>query len=183
MEEMKWYVIRCSSGQEKKAKKHIESEFNKQNLNEFVNRLIIPTRKEFYVKNGKKVSREVNYYPGYILIESDLRVEIQHVIKETNGVINILGSKDKNGKEKPDPLRVDEVKKILGKIDDVAEEGELTKHDFVINEVVTIAEGPFANFSGTIEEINEDKRRMKVAIKIFGRKTPVELEFSQVVKN
>lgn len=180
---MKWYVIRCSSGQERKAKKHIESELVKQNLNESVSRLIIPTRKEVYIKNGKKVNRDVNYYPGYILIESDLRVEIQHLIKETNGVISILGGKDKKGKDMPEPMRKDEIEKILGKMDETINDGSKTTHDFIVGESIIIAEGPFLNFNGTIEDINEDKKKLKISIKIFGRKTPVELEFSQVIKN
>ena len=183
MEDKKWYVIRCSSGKEKKAKKHIESEIEKQNLSELVSRLIIPTRKEVYVKSGKKVSRDVNYYPGYVLIEANLNVEIQHIIKETSGVLSILGGKTKDGKDKPEPLRNDEIKKILGKIDDSLDESEGTKLNFVIGENVVISDGPFTNFNGTVEEINEDKKRVKVAIKIFGRKTPVELEFSQIIKN
>lgn len=182
MEEMKWYVIRCSSGQEKKAKSQIESELERQNLNENVSRLIIPTRKEIYVKSGKKVSRDVNYYPGYVLIEANLTGEIQHIIKETNGVLSILGTKDK-GKDKPEPLRPDEVKKILGRMDELKEEGLKSSYSFVVGENVTIAEGPFTNFNGTVEEINEDKRRVKVGIKIFGRNTPVELEFNQIIKN
>jgi len=183
MEEKKWYVIRCSSGQEKKAKKHIESEFVRQNLIEHVSRMVIPTRKEVYVKNGKKVNRDVNYYPGYILIEADLNVELQHVIKETKGVISILGGRDKSGKDIPDPIRPDEVKKILGKIDELADDGEHAKMDFIVGENIVISDGPFANFNGCIEEINEEKKRLKVSIKIFGRKTPVELDFSQIIKN
>jgi len=183
MEEMKWYVIRCASGQEKKAKKYIESELVKQKLDENIARLIIPTRKEMYLKNGKKVSRDVNFYPGYILIEANLNTDIQHVINETTGVLNILGARDKSGKNKPEALRPDEVLKILGKIDDSISEVQKTKHGFILGESVVISEGPFANFNGNIEEINEEKKRMKVSIKIFGRKTPVELDFSQVLKN
>lgn len=183
MEEMKWYVIRCASGQEKKAKKYIESEFVKQQLDEHIARLVIPTRKEIYLKKGKKVSRDVNFYPGYILIEADLNSEIQHIINETSGVLNILGSRDKSGKNKPIPLRPDEVMKILGKIDDNVSLSQETKLNFILGESVTIAEGPFANFNGNIEEINEEKKRIKVSIKIFGRKTPVELDFTQVIKN
>jgi len=179
----KWYVIRCSSGQEKKSKKHIETEFNRQNLNDFVNRMIIPTRKEVYVKNGKKVNREVNYYPGYILIEADLTPEVQHVIKETSGVISILGSKEKGGKDHPEPIRPEEVRKILCKVDATVEEGDSIKMDFVVGENVVIAEGPFSNFNATIEEINDEKKKLKVSIKIFGRKTPMDIDFSQVVKN
>lgn len=183
MEESKWYVIRCASNQEKKVKKHVESEINKQGLNEYVSRLIIPTRKEIYVKNGKKVSRDVNYYPGYVLIEADLNEQLQHIIGDTNGVINILGSKDKNGKNKPEYLREEDIKKILGKIDELKDSDDKFQIDFIIGENVIISEGPFVNFNGTIEDINLDKKKLKVSIKIFGRKTPVELDFSQVIKN
>lgn len=183
MEEMKWYVIRCASGQEKKAKKYIEGEINSQNLNEFVSRLIIPTRKELYIKNGKKVSRDVNYYPGYVLIEGCLNEQIQHIIGNTNGVINILGSKDKKGKNNPEYLREEDINKILGKIDESKEVETQYKIDFIIGENVIISEGPFINFNGSIEEINTDKKKLKVSIKIFGRRTPVELDFSQVIKN
>lgn len=183
MEEKKWYVIRCSSGQEKKAKKHIETTFIKQNLVDYVSRMVIPTRKEVYVKNGKKVNRDVNYYPGYVLIEADMNPEIQHVILETNGVISILSDKGKDGKDKVQPLRHDEVVRILGKIDALAEAGASSKLDFIIGENIVISEGPFANFNGCVEGINEEKKRLKVSIKIFGRKTPVELDYSQVIKN
>lgn len=183
MEEMKWYVIRCANGQERKAKKYIENEFTKQNLDEYVSRLVIPTRKEIYLKKGKKVSREVNFYPGYILIEANLNKELQHIINETTGVLNILGSKDKSGKNKPEPLRQDEVIKILGKIDENITRANETRHGFIVGENVTISDGPFASFNGNIEEINEEKRRLKVSIRIFERRTPVELDFSQVIKN
>jgi transcriptional antiterminator NusG len=173
-----WYVIRCSSGQEKKAYKHIDAEFKKQNLYESVKRMIIPTRKEVYVKNGKKVNREVNYFPGYILIETEMGPEIQHIIKETTGVISILGSKDK-----PEPIRPEEVRRILGKIDDLNDEEASAKLDFVVGENIVISEGPFANFNAVIEEINAEKKKLKVGIKIFGRRTPMDIDFSQVIKN
>jgi transcriptional antiterminator NusG len=143
--------------------------------------MVIPTRKEIYVKNGKKVNREVNYYPGYILIEGNLNVEVQHAIKEISGVISILSTRDKSGKDIPEPIRPDEVKKILGRMDEMSDKGEFTLVDFVIGESVVISDGPFSNFNGTIEEINEEKKRLKISIKIFGRKTPVELDFAQVV--
>lgn len=177
MEEMKWYVIRCSIGKEKEAKKHIESELNIQNLNEFVARMVIPTRQEVYVKNGKKFNKEVNYYPGYILIEAHLKGEIQYLIKEISGVISILGTKNN-----PDSLRPEEVIKILGRIEQLADSGDISSVDFVVGENIVISEGPFCNFNATVEEINEEKKKLKVSIKIFGRKTPVELDFSQVLK-
>lgn len=180
---MKWYVIRCASGQEKKAKKHIENKIGKYNLLNHVSRLVIPTRKEVYIKSGKKINREVNFYPGYILIEGELVKDILHIINETPGVINILGTKDKKGKLKPSPLREDEVNKFLGKIDGLIEDSNDVKHEFIIGESVLISDGPFVNFNGIIEEINNEKRKLKVSIKIFGRKTPVELDFSQIIKN
>lgn len=183
MTDMKWYVIRCTSGQEKKAKKHIENEISKRNLENYVSRLAIPTRKEVYIKAGKKINREVNFYPGYVLIETNLVKDIQHIIKETPGVINILGTKDKKGKLKPSALREDEVKKFLGKVDSLSDESDDIKHGFIVGESILISEGPFINFNGTIEEINEEKNKLKISIKIFGRKTPVELDFSQVIKN
>jgi transcriptional antiterminator NusG len=180
MEEKKWYVIRCTNGKEKKSKKHIENEIEKQNLNDFVNRIVVPTRKEAHIKNGKKINRDVNYYPGYILIEAILNGDVQHIIKNTQGVINILGNKDSNGKDMPVPLRNDEVVKFLGKVDQFNNEKSIISHGFIVGESVTISDGPFTNFDGVIEEINEEKKKIKVSIKIFGRKTPVELEFSQV---
>lgn len=176
--EMKWYVIRCYSGKEKKAKKHIDSEFLKQNLYEKdVKRIIIPIRKEVYVKNGKKINREVNYYPGYVLIETNMSSEVQHIINNAQGVMNILGTKDK-----PEPLKEEEVKRILGKIDNFEDEGTTTKSNLIIGENVIITDGPFSNFNAVVEEINDDKKKLKVAIKIFGRRTPVDIDFSQATR-
>ncbi len=183
MENVKWYVIRCLNGKEKKCKAYIENEIEKQNLNQQFNRMVIPTKKEAYIKNGKKINRDVNYYPGYVLIEADLNGDIQHIIKETTGVINILSYKDDKGKDVPSPLRMDEVYKFLGKVDEFLENKTILNHGFIIGENVTISEGPFTNFNAVIEEINSEKKKLKVSIKIFGRKTLVELEFSQILKN
>ena len=178
IDQMRWYVIRCYSGNEKKAKKHIDHEFMEQNLyDKHVTRMIIPTRKEVYIKNGKKISRDVNFYPGYVLIETNMSPEVQHIIKNAQGVMSILGSKDA-----PEPLRDDEVKRILGKIDDLNEASENIKSYFIVGESIIITDGPFANFNATVEEVNEEKKKLKASIKIFGRKTPVEIDFTQVTK-
>jgi len=179
MSELKWYVIRASSGWEKKVKRYFENEIIKYGLKERVAQIVIPTHKEFYVKNGKKVSREVNYFPGYILIEADMCGEFTGILKTTPGAMHFLGTA-KGGK--PEPLKESEVKRILGKIDEFNEVPDISKNPYVIGESVMICEGPFANFSGNIEEINEDKKRLKVSVKIFGRKTPVDIEFGQVTK-
>lgn len=178
VDELRWYVIRCYSGNEKKAKKHIDSEFNKMNLYEStVKRTVIPMRKEVYVKNGKKINRDVNFYPGYVLIETKMTPDVYHIITNAPGVMNILGSK-----KWPEPLKEEEVRRILGKIDEDKEIGVTTKIDFMVGENILISDGPFANFNGTIEGINLEKKRLKVGVKIFGRKTLMDIEFTQVIK-
>jgi len=174
--DIKWYVIRCVSSQERKAKKRIETELKIQNLDSQVLNLLIPSKKENYIRKGKKVSREVNFFPGYILIQSELGPDIQHIIKNTNGVINILG-----GKDNPSPLHENEVLDMLGKIDE-SRSKSTDAIDFILGESVVITDGPFENFNGTIEEINRDKKRLKLAVMIFGRKTPIEMEYNQVIR-
>ena len=176
-EEMKWYVIRTNNGWEKKVKKYFENEIEKYGLKEKISQIVIPTHKEFYVKNGKKISRDTNYFPGYVLIEADMCGEFTGILKMTPGALNFLGKKGS-----PEPLKDSEVKRILGKLDESKEKAEII-NSFVIGENVTISEGPFAKFNATVEEINEDRKRLKVSVKIFGRKTPVDIEFSQVIKD
>jgi len=175
--EKKWYVVRAISGQEKKVKQYIEVEINRLKLNDFVSQVLIPTEKIFQIRNGKKVAKERSFYPGYVLIEAVLAGEISHIIKNITGVIGFLGE-TKGGD--PVPMRTSEVNRILGKVDELAEaEGTIT-NPFVIGENVKVINGPFNGFTGVIEEINEEKKKIKVAVKIFGRKTPVELGFGEV---
>jgi transcriptional antiterminator NusG len=177
MSEMKWYVIRSSSGWEKRVKKYFESEINKyEELKNRVSQIVIPTHKEYYVKNGKKITREVNYFPGYILIECDMCGEFTGILKSTPGAIHFLGPKG----GPPEPLKESEVKKILGKIDEMKEGPDSGKIPFTIGENIIISDGPFANFNATVDEINEDKRKITVSVKIFGRKTPLTIDFNQV---
>jgi transcription termination/antitermination protein NusG len=174
----KWYVIRVISGKEKKIKGYIESEINRLKLNKYVEQVLIPTEKIYQIKAGKKVSKERNYLPGYILIEAELSGEIPHIIQNVTGVINFLGSKG----EKPAPLRMSEVNRILGKVDELAESEEVLNIPFVVGESIKVVDGPFNSFSGIIEEVNEEKKKLKVMVKIFGRKTPLELSYMQVEK-
>ncbi|MBN3034404.1 MAG: transcription termination/antitermination factor NusG [Bacteroidales bacterium] len=176
-QEKKWYVIRAISGNEKKIKQYIESEIARLNLQDYVTQVLIPTEKIYQVRSGKKVSKERNYFPGYVLIEANLVGEIPHIIKNVPGVLGFLGSKGE-----PNPLRPSEVKRILGKVDELAEQGEGMNIPFIVGETVTVIDGPFNSFSGVIEEINEEKKKLKVMVKIFGRKTPLELSFLQVEK-
>jgi transcriptional antiterminator NusG len=173
----KWYVIRAVSGNEKKVKQYIESEINRLKLDDYVSQVLIPTEKVYQIRKGKKISKERNYFPGYVLIEAQLTGEIPHIIKNVPGVLGFLGSQGE-----PVPLRQVEVNRILGKVDELAEQGEEMTVPFMIGETVTVIDGPFNSFAGVIEEINEEKKKLKVMVKIFGRKTPVELSFMQVEK-
>jgi transcriptional antiterminator NusG len=139
----------------------------------------VPTEKVYQVRNGKKVSKERNYFPGYILIEAALVGEVVHTIKSITGVIGFLGA-TKGGD--PVPLRLTEVNRILGKVDELAESEELINVPYIIGETVKVIDGPFNGFNGLIEKIDEDKRKLLVMVKIFGRKTPLELNFMQVEK-
>lgn len=174
----KWYVIRAISGNEKKVKQYLESEINRLELHDVISQVLIPTEKVYQVHKGKKISKERNYLPGYILIEAILTGEIPHIIKNVPGVLGFLGSKGE-----PVPLRPAEVNRILGKVDELTEQGEEVSVPFIVGETVTVIDGPFNSFTGVIEEINEEKKKLKVMVKIFGRKTPLELGFMQVEKD
>jgi transcription termination/antitermination protein NusG len=175
----KWYVVRAISGKEKKVKQYIESEIAHHNIGQYVSQVLIPTEKYYQIKDGKKVSKERSYFPGYILIEAELVGEIAHIIENTTGVISFLGAKKG---EKPVPLRPTEVNRILGKVDELADSEEIINIPFFVGETVKVIDGPFNSFSGVIEEVNEEKKKLKVMVKIFGRKTPLELSYMQVEK-
>jgi len=175
----KWYVVRAISGQENKVKGYIENEIAHLNMSDLVSQILVPTEKVFQIRNGKKVSKERNYYPGYIMIEAALTGEVVHIIKNVPGVIGFLGE-TKGGD--PVPLRQSEVNRMLGKVDELAESEEQFNIPFVVGETVKVIDGPFNGFNGTIEKINEEKRKLEVMVKIFGRKTPLELSFMQVEK-
>lgn len=173
----KWYVVRAISGKEKKVKEYLESEIKRLNLEDHISKVLIPTEKVFQIRKGKKISKERNYFPGYVLIEADLTGEIPHIVKNVPDVLNFLGTKGT-----PEPIRESEVKRILGKVDELAEMGEEVNIPYIVGESVTVIDGPFNSFSGIIEEINHEKKKLKVMVKIFGRKTPLELGFMQVEK-
>ena len=175
----KWYVVRAVSGQEAKVKLYIEKEIDHLGMQDFVDQILVPTEKVYLIRNGKKVSKERNFFPGYVMIEAALVGEVVHVIKSITGVIGFLGA-TKGGD--PVPLRLSEVNRILGKVDELAESDELMNIPFVVGETVKVTDGPFNGFNGVVEEINDEKRKLLVMVKIFGRKTPLELSFMQVEK-
>ncbi|HBK84164.1 MAG TPA: transcription termination/antitermination factor NusG [Flavobacterium sp.] len=175
----KWYVVRAVSGQENKVKNYIETEINRLGLSDFVSQVLVPAEKVVQVKDGKKISKEKVYFPGYIMIEANLSGEIPHIIKSITNVIGFLGE-TKGGDAVP--LRLAEVNRMLGKVDELAVTTDTVSIPFSSGETVKVIDGPFNGFNGTIEKINEEKRKLEVMVKIFGRKTPLELSFMQVEK-
>lgn len=175
----RWYVVRAISGKEKKVKELLELEIERNNLTQYVEQVLIPTEKVYQIKKGKKVSKEKSYLPGYVLIEAALVGEVEHVVKSMNNVIGFLGG-EKGGD--PLPMRQSEVNRILGKVDELAESDAEMTIPYVVGENVKVTDGPFNNFNGVIEEVNEEKKKLKVMVKIFGRKTPLELSYMQVEK-
>ncbi len=175
----KWYVLRAIGGKEKKVKEYIENEIANGDLKGFVEQVLIPTEKVYQIRNGKKISKERNFFPGYILIEATLAGEVVHILKSVPNVIGFLG--DTKGGD-PVPMRQYEVNRILGRVDELAEAGEELNIPFVVGETVKVIDGPFSGFNGTIEAINEEKKKLQVMVRIFGRKTPLELSFLQVEK-
>lgn len=175
----KWYVIRSVSGQENKIKDYIEKEIAYQGLEDFVEQILVPTEKVVQMRAGKKINKERIYFPGYIMIQADLVGEVPHIIKSVNGVIGFLGE-TKGGD--PVPLRDSEVNRMLGKVDELSVQDSQMDIPFVKGENVKVIDGPFNGFTGTIEKINEEKRKLEVMVKIFGRKSPLELSYMQVEK-
>ena len=167
------------SGQEKKVKMYIESEIERLRLQDAISQVLIPTEKVFEMRNGKKKIRERSFLPGYVLLEATLEGETIQVIRDVPGVIGFLGTE--KGRT-PVPLRKAEVNKILGKVDEMNEIGEIPEDPFVIGEPVKVMAGPFNGFSGIVDEIYDDKKKLRVVVKIFGRNTPVELNYFQVEK-
>ena len=185
MSELNWYVVRVVSGQEKKAKTYLESEIARQKLQDYVPQILIPSEKVYEMRNGKKRVRERNFFPGYMIISADLtHGEASHIITSIPGIIGFLGSNDTGGgaSKIPVPLRQSEINRILGKVDEVEEFDEKLDTPYIVGESVKVMDGPFSGFTGTVEEVFEERKKLNVMVKIFGRNTPVELNYMQVEK-
>ena len=172
-----WYVLRAISGQESKVKEYIDQAVANTPLGQHVYQVLIPTEKVYQQRNGKKVLKEKPYLPGYVLVEAALVGEVAHHLRNTPNVMGFLG-----GSENPVPLRQAEVNRILGTVDELQESAEDMNIPYTVGETVKVIVGPFSGFSGIIEEVNGEKRKLKVMVKIFGRKTPLELGFMDVEK-
>lgn len=172
--------MRVVSQQEKKIKAYIENEANRQNLQDLIPQVLIPSEKIVQVRNGKKQVREKNFFPGYMIVNADLNNgEVLHLIKSLPGVIGFLG-KHGNSSPEPEPLRQSEVNRILGIQENSDEESVDSGIAFHTGESVKVIDGPFSGFDGTVEEVFDEKKKLNVSVKIFGRSTPVELTYVQV---
>mgnify|MGYP000290789904 CR=1 FL=1 len=158
--EKKWYVLRAVSGKESKVKEYLDADIKNSDLSEYVSQVLIPTEKVYQVRNGKKIVKERSYLPGYVLVEAALVGEVAHHLRNTPNVIGFLG-----GSEKPVPLRQSEVNRILGTVDELQDAGEELNIPYVVGETVKVNYGPFSGFSGIIEEVNTEKKKLKVMVK------------------
>lgn len=174
----KWYVLRAIGGKEKKVKEYLDNEIARRNLQDYISQVLIPMEKVYQIRSGKKVSKERTFFPGYVIVEAALVGEVPHILRSVPNVLGFLGSQS----GEPIPMRKAEVNRILGKVDELAASEEELNVPFVVGETVKVIDGPFNSFTGVIEEVNEEKRKLKVMVKIFGRKTPLELSFMQVEK-
>ena len=174
---MNWYIVQAYSGFEKKVADSIKDVMAKSSMETNLGEVLVPTHKVTEVKKGKRTQKQKKYFPGYILVKLDLNKQIYHKIKNIQKVSGFLGPEGK-----PVPVSENEVKKIMSQITET-ETNPSAGISFEIGEKVRVCDGPFASFSGLVEEIDEDKSRLKVSVSIFGRPTPVDLEYNQVEKS
>jgi transcriptional antiterminator NusG len=170
----KWYVAHTYSGHENKARKYLESAAEAEGMKEQFGQILVPTEEIVEMRQGKRSTSVKKFLPSYILIEMELNKETQHLVTSTPGITNFVGASGK-----PVPLRENEVKRIMAQIDR-SKNRDLLDIPYKIGEAVKVVDGPFSDFSGTVSEINPEKRKLKVMVSIFGRPTPVELDYLQV---
>ncbi|MEX1140512.1 MAG: transcription termination/antitermination protein NusG [Bacteroidota bacterium] len=170
----RWYVVRTYSGHEAKVKTYLETDVVRQALGDRIGSILIPSEKVIEVKDGKKKAKVKNFFPGYILVEAVIDKETSHMISEAPSVLGFVP--DKNN---PIPLQPDEVRRLIGKMEERVDV-EMVEVPFRAGDPVKVVEGPFNNFNGFVQEVNPEKMKVKVMVSIFGRKTPVELDFGQV---
>ncbi len=180
----KWYVLRVVSGKERKVKEYLDKDISRNGWSNIVKQVFLPTEKVYKVQNGKKVMREKNYFPGYVMLEvadGKLNDDIVMYISNLTNVMHFL-TDGKGSKGNIISLRKSEVNKMLGRVDEMNDQGVTMSEPFIIGETIKIIEGPFNDFNGVIEEVTDEKKKLKVSVKIFGRSTPVELNYMQVEK-
>ena len=173
-----WYVLRAISGKEAKVKEVLDAAIKNTDLGNFVSQVLIPTEKVYTTRNGKKVIKERNLYSGYVFVEAELTGEVIYELRNTSNVIDFLRGRSRQSL--PEPLRESEVMRMLGVADESRVPSDEEGLDFIVGESVKVNYGPFSGFTGTIKEVNQDKKKIKVEVKIFGRPPDLELENTQV---
>ena len=173
-----WYVLRAISGKEAKVKEVLDAQIKNTDLGNHVFQVLIPTEKVYQNRNGKKVLKERTLYSGYVFIQAALTGEVIYELRNTTNVIDFLRGRAKDSK--PEPLREAEVMRMLGEADKALDPVEDAVVDYIVGEPVKVTFGPFSGFSGVVRDVNTDKKKLKVEVKIFGRPTELELEYSQV---
>jgi transcriptional antiterminator NusG len=180
---LKWYVVKVISGQEKTVQGYLERAVEKRKIREYITQALIPTTKYFELRNGKKIARERNNFPGYLLVNADIsKSDVIPVVMSIPGVLGFLGA-ESGASKNPTPLRVSEVNRILNNIDEANISGETNSTEtYIVGESIKIIGESFDGFIGTVEEVFEERKKLKVIVKIFGRDTPLELNYNQVTK-
>ncbi len=180
----KWYVLRVVSGKERKIKEYLDKDVTRNGWGEIIKQVFLPMEKVYKVQNGKKVMREKNYFPGYVMLEVTNGKLSDDIVQHISGISNIMHflTDGKGSKGNIISLRKAEVNKMLGKVDEMGEQGVQISEPFIVGETIKIIDGAFNDFNGVIEEVNNEKKKLKVIVKIFGRSTPVELNYMQVEK-
>lgn len=173
-----WYVLRAISGKEAKVKEILDAQIKNTDLGNYLFQVLIPTEKVMAVRNGKKIVKERNLYSGYVFIEADLRGEVIHQLVNTTNVIDFLRGREKGAQ--PEHLRQAEVMRMLGAADELSDPSGAEVNDYIVGETVKVNDGPFNGFTGTIEKVDREKKKLTVMVKIFGRPNPLELDNSQV---
>jgi transcriptional antiterminator NusG len=182
--ESKWYVLRVVSGKERKVKEYLDKDISRSGWTDIIKQIFLPMEKVYKVQNGKKVMREKNYFPGYVMLEVTDGKLTDDIIQHISNISNVMHflTDGKGSKGNIISLRKSEVNKMLGKVDEMNDQGVTMSEPFIVGETIKIIEGPFNDFNGVIEEVNDEKKKLKVTVKIFGRSTPVELNYMQVEK-
>jgi len=175
--DMHWYVVHAYSGMEKAVERNIRERINRAGMQHMFGDILVPTEEVVEIKNGQKRTSERRFYPGYVLVQMIMNDDTWHLVKHTNKVTGFVGG----AKNRPAPISDDEVAKIMGQMEEGVEKPR-HKVEFIVGEYVRVKDGPFTDFNGTVEEVNYEKNKVRVSVTIFGRATPVELEFSQVEK-
>ena len=178
--EFKWYALQTFSGHEKKVKEFIKETVEQEGLAEQVGEILIPTKTVFVMRGGKKRTQEKNDFPGYILVSAALDKQLVHLFKEQVFKVKREAIKWVPSRDHPEPLMDDDIKRILGRIDESREAGDKPEIPFTVGDPIRVIDGPFNNFSGVVDDIYPDKMKVRVMVSIFGRKTPVELDYLQI---